>query len=111
MIANVTIAHLSACRFIYSGDRRAKSREKIRLAMGTLKRLSEHWKLAKWTYREIGIVARELLSLAKDPPASLGAVDPSLPDPVSPAFPTLDMLNFDFCAFFDADAPGLTGTN
>ncbi|KAJ6188034.1 Major facilitator superfamily domain general substrate transporter [Penicillium mononematosum] len=111
MIANVTIAHLSACRFIYFGDRLAKSREKIRLAMGTLKRLSEHWKLAKRTYREIGIVARELLFLAKDPPASLGAVDPSLSDPIPPAFPTLDMLNFDFCAFFDADAPGLTGMN
>lgn len=38
--------------------------------MGSLKRLSEHWNLAKRTYREIGIVTRELLSLAKDPPAS-----------------------------------------
>ncbi|KAJ5499471.1 Major facilitator superfamily domain general substrate transporter [Penicillium expansum] len=72
MIANVTIAHLSACRFIFSGDRRAKSREKIRLTMGTLKRLSEHWTLGKRTYREIGIIARELLSIAKDPPRWFG---------------------------------------
>ncbi|CAI7617268.1 unnamed protein product [Penicillium glandicola] len=111
MIANVTIAHLSACRFIFTGDQRAKSREKIRLTMGTLKCLSEHWTLGKRTYREIGIVARELLSLAKDPPASFAAPDISLPDPTFPAFPALDMLpdtNFDFCAFFDADAPVLT---
>ncbi|OQE46957.1 hypothetical protein PENCOP_c001G06717 [Penicillium coprophilum] len=110
MIANVTIAHLSACRFVFSGDQRVKSREKIRLTMGTLKRLSEHWSLGKRTYREIGIIARELLSLAKDPPASLGAVDQPIPEPKSPAFPPLDMLpnsDFDFCAFFDADAPGL----
>ncbi|KAJ5384199.1 Major facilitator superfamily domain general substrate transporter [Penicillium concentricum] len=114
MIANVTIAHLSACRFIFSGDQRAKGREKIRLTMGTLKRLSEHWTLGKRTYREIGIVARELLSLAKDPPASLGTVGISLPDPTSSEFPALDMLpdsNFDFCAFFDADARGLTETS
>ncbi|KAJ5978512.1 hypothetical protein N7501_001854 [Penicillium viridicatum] len=113
MIANVTIAHLSACRFIFSGDRRAKSREKIRLAMGTLKRLSEHWTLGKRTCREIGIIARELLSLAKDPPASLAATDLPLPDATSPYFAALDMLpdaNFDFCAFFDADAPSVTET-
>ncbi|OQE11083.1 hypothetical protein PENVUL_c003G02784 [Penicillium vulpinum] len=111
MIANVTIAHLSACRFIFSEDLRSKGREKIRLSMGTLKRLSEHWTLGKRTYREIGIIARELLSLAKDPPANLGVVDMSPLDPTSPAFPGLDILpdaNFDFCAFFDADAPGLT---
>lgn len=32
--------------------------------MGTLKRLSEHWILGKRTYREIGIIARVILSLA-----------------------------------------------
>lgn len=79
--------------------------------MGTLKRLGEHWTLGKRTYREIGIIARELLSLAKDPPASLAAIDLPLPDPISPDFAALDMLpdgNFDFCAFFDADPPSLT---
>ncbi|KAI1838083.1 transcriptional regulator family: Fungal Specific TF [Penicillium roqueforti] len=114
MIANVTIAHLSACRFIFSGDRRAKSREKIRLTMGTLKRLSEHWTLGKRTYREIGIIARELLSLTTDPSIGLDAVDLSLPGPTSPAFPPLDTLpdaNFDICAFFDTDALGLTETS
>lgn len=111
MIANVTFSHLSACRFIYSEDRRAECREKIRLTTGTLKRLSEHWKLGKRTYREIGIITRELLSIARDLPASLATVDLSLLDPSSPSFPTLDSLpevNFDFCAFRNPDDPGRT---
>ena len=114
MIANVTIAHLSACRFIFSGDRRAKGREKIRLTMGTLKRLSEHWTLGERTYREIGIIARELLSLATDPSVGLDAVNLSLPGPTSAESPPLGMLpdaEFDLCAFFDADALGLIDTS
>jgi hypothetical protein len=114
MIANVTIAHLSACRFIYTGEKRAKSRDKIRLTMGTLKRLSEHWTLGKRTYREIGIIARELLSLAKDPPVDLSAIDLALPDHPSlemPTFDTLPDVNFDFCAFFDAGTPGISEQN
>lgn len=39
-------------------------REKIRLSMGVLKTLSEHWPLGKRTYREMGVIAREVLSLA-----------------------------------------------
>ncbi|KAJ6025958.1 hypothetical protein N7444_013637 [Penicillium canescens] len=111
MIANVTIAHLSACRFIYHGQRLSQSREKIRLAMGTLKRLSEHWVLGKRTYREIGIIARELLSLAKDTPVGLGGVGLSFPDPPSIGMPASDMLpdgNFDFCSFFDSATSGLS---
>lgn len=120
MIANVTIAHLSACRFIFSGESRTNSREKIRLTMGTLKRLSEHWTLGKRTYREIGIIARELLSLAKNTPVAseivetgetVGNVDLSLQDPLSLELPALGMTSdadFDFCAFFDSGTPGLT---
>ncbi|OQD90050.1 hypothetical protein PENANT_c002G07469 [Penicillium antarcticum] len=111
MIANVAIAHLSACRFIYHGQKLSQSREKIRLTMGTLKHLSEHWVLGKRTYREIGIIARELLSLAKDTPVALPAADLALPDPPSMDMPALGMLpdgNFDFCAFFDAGTSGLS---
>lgn len=112
MIANVTIAHLSACRFLYSGDKRTRSREKIRLAMGTLKRLSEHWIMGKRTYREIGIVARELLSLSNDPPLDSGIAYVSPPDISSLEIPLFDMppdAEFDFCAFFDSGIPGLPG--
>ncbi|KAJ5771106.1 uncharacterized protein N7511_003157 [Penicillium nucicola] len=110
MIANLAIAHLSACRFIYHGQRLSQSREKIRLMMGTLKHLSEHWVLGKRTYREIGIVARELLSLAKDAPVNFPTFELALPNPPSMDIPALDMLpdgNFDFCAFFDAGTSGV----
>ncbi|CAG8004414.1 unnamed protein product [Penicillium olsonii] len=113
MIANVTIAHLSACRFLYSGERLARSREKIRLTMGTLKRLSEHWTLGKRTYREIGIIAREILSLSKDAPA-VGHANVTLPSTSSHDIPALNVLpdaEFDFCALFDADIPSLSGLN
>ncbi|XHG05009.1 hypothetical protein AWENTII_008261 [Aspergillus wentii] len=63
MIANATIAHLAACRFVYHGEKLRIAREKIRLTMGTLKVLSEYWLLGKRTYREIGIIAREILSI------------------------------------------------
>lgn len=112
MIANVTIAHLSACRFLYSGDKRTRSRDKIRLTMGTLKRLSEHWILGKRTYREIGIIARELLSLSNDPPLDSSIADVAPPDISSLEIPLFDMphdAEFDFCAFFDSGIPGLPG--
>lgn len=111
MIANITIAHLSACRFVYSGEKRARGRDQIRLSMGTLKRLSEHWILGKRTYREIGIVARELLSLSKDPPVDPGIVDFSNSDPSSLAVSDFEIppdTDFDFCAFFDSGIPGLS---
>ena len=94
--------------------------------MGTLKRLSEHWTLGKRTYREIGIIARELLSLAKNTPVApeivetvqtVGTVETvglSLRDPLTPELPALGMISdadFDFCAFFDSGPPGLTETS
>lgn len=110
MIANVTIAHLSACRFVIAGERLATSREKIRLTMGNLKRLGEHWILGKRTYREIGIIAREILCLENEnrvPPEP-----PVLPQSETPPvnFGTMDIppsWNFDFCTFFDTQMPGM----
>lgn len=63
MIANATIAHISACRYIYQGLQLKLGREKIRLSMGTLKTLSEYWPQGKRIYQEVGIIAREILCL------------------------------------------------
>lgn len=93
MIANVTIAHLSACRYILQGERLATSREKIRLTMGTLKilkRFSEHWILGKRTYREIGMIAREILPLT--------AVSATVPANTNLSQPDEPLMNFDFSA-------------
>lgn len=111
MLANVIIAHLSACRFVLQGAKRTRCREKIRLTMGTLKRLSDRWILGKRTYREIGIIAREILCLMDQKPAA--------PEPVmDPTFfkPTVDLSSlgllpgpdFDFCAFFDSSITDAT---
>jgi hypothetical protein len=106
MIADLTIAHLSACRYVYTGERLTKRREKIRLTMGTLKNLSEHWAFAKRIYREIGIIARELLSLAKDTPTPSTTVDMSSIDLT--ALGILPDADFDFCAIFDSGTASLS---
>jgi len=63
MIANTVIAHLAACRFHYSGHQLKLARERIRLSMGALKILGEYWPMGLRTYKEVGIVAREILGL------------------------------------------------
>ncbi|KAL4879892.1 hypothetical protein BJY04DRAFT_219697 [Aspergillus karnatakaensis] len=63
MISNLVIAHLSACRFHYSGQALKLARERIRLSMGALKVLGEFWPMGARTYKEVGIVAREILGL------------------------------------------------
>jgi hypothetical protein len=63
MISNLVIAHLAACRFHYQGQTLKLARERIRLSMGALKVLGEYWTMGQRTYREVGIVAREILGL------------------------------------------------
>lgn len=73
MIAIVAIAHLSACRYVFKGQEFRLNRERIRVIMGTLKAMGEHWSLGKRTYQEISVIAREILSLDRplpSPPAS-----------------------------------------
>ncbi|KAL4974659.1 hypothetical protein BDW66DRAFT_152693 [Aspergillus desertorum] len=67
MISNLVIAHLAACRFHYQGQALKLARERIRLSMGALKVLGEYWTTGQRTYREVGVVAREILGL-KDLP-------------------------------------------
>lgn len=110
MLANVTIAHLSGCRFVLEGKKRAQCREKIRLTMGTLKRLSNHWTLGKRTYREIGIIAREILCLIEKSPTP--APDPLLVPSFATSAADLSSLElipgpeFDFCTLFDSSITG-----
>ncbi|EZF36235.1 hypothetical protein TMEN_8230 [Trichophyton mentagrophytes] len=63
MIANTTIAHLSACKHLYRDKTLQIERERIRLNMGALKTLSMYWPLGKRTYREMATIARDILSL------------------------------------------------
>ena len=63
MIANTTVAYLSACRHVLQGQELRLAREKIRLHMGTLKALGECWPLAKQIHHQVGTIAREILYL------------------------------------------------
>jgi Fungal specific transcription factor domain len=63
MIAVTTIAHLSACKYVLGGRDLKVARARVRTAMGALKAYEDIWPLGKRTYREVGIVAREILSL------------------------------------------------
>lgn len=63
IIATVTIAHLSACRYLFRDRSLQLERERVRLSMGALRMLGEHWPLGKRTYDEMGVIAREILCL------------------------------------------------
>ena len=74
MIANATVAYLSACSHVLRDQALKLAREKIRLHMAVIKALGECWPLAREIYRQVGVVAREIL----------GLVD-TVPPPVQPA--------------------------
>lgn len=65
MVAVTTIAHLSACRYVLDGRDLKVARVRVRATMGARKAYEDIWPLGRWTYREVGIVACEMLSLNK----------------------------------------------
>ncbi|KAH8727024.1 hypothetical protein GQ44DRAFT_725776 [Phaeosphaeriaceae sp. PMI808] len=91
MVALITIAQLSACRYIYKEPKLAMEREKIRLNMGVLKMMGEVWPSGEREYHTMGIIAREILGLKDD--------EIHIPE-ISPVIP-LDALDFNFD--FDVD--------
>ncbi|CAG5157178.1 uncharacterized protein ALTATR162_LOCUS4970 [Alternaria atra] len=91
MITLMTIAHLSACRYIFKEPRLSLEREKIRLKMGVLKMLGEFWPSGKREYHDMGIIAREMLAL-KDEEVEIPSMTGLVP---------LDALAFNFD--FDID--------
>ncbi|KAF2877233.1 hypothetical protein BDV95DRAFT_480991 [Massariosphaeria phaeospora] len=74
MIANMTIAHLSACHYLFREPQLAHEREKIRLNMGVLKMLGEWWPSGEREYRDLGVVAREILGLRDEEVVVVGEV-------------------------------------
>ncbi|OJJ05028.1 hypothetical protein ASPVEDRAFT_55065 [Aspergillus versicolor CBS 583.65] len=127
MISNLVIAHLAACRFHYSGQPLKLARERVRLSMGALKVLGEYWPMGQRTYKEVGIIAREILGLKQVtqgkpvvkspgyvPPEPERAFEPGseeMPDVSAfmdpPSFADIQLLdtNFDFCGLFDMNVP------
>jgi hypothetical protein len=63
MIAITTIAHLSACKYVFEGEQLKVARERIRVAMGALEVYAEVWPRGKKVVGEVKTVARALLNL------------------------------------------------
>ncbi|RYP65791.1 hypothetical protein DL769_006211 [Monosporascus sp. CRB-8-3] len=113
MIANTMVAHLSACRYLFKGSALQLERERIRSSMGALRVLGEYWPLGKRTYREMGIIAREILGLSeKDIPRLQNTTGKSwdtivsaqaqavLSDPIPDTLLYMDLNNSDLDIFF-----------
>lgn len=114
MIANILVAHLSACRYLFRGHTLQLERERVRSSMGTLRVLGEYWPLGKRTYREMGIIAREILDLSDQdiPRVRPRVASPqqvgSQPSPPAPAPPlvlapttTTEISTDPYVSFFD----------
>ena len=63
IVAVTTIAYLSGCRHILRGQALKVARQRIRLNMGVIKALGECWPLGKVIYKELGVIARDILCL------------------------------------------------
>jgi len=84
IIANITIAHLSACKHILKGEQLRVARERIRVAMGSLEIFSEVWPRGEKVVREVKTIAKELLSLgpgaeSEKPPEGGSLLDENVP--------------------------------
>ncbi|KAH7406266.1 C6 transcription factor [Phaeosphaeria sp. MPI-PUGE-AT-0046c] len=91
MITIITIAQLSACRYIFKEPRLSLERDKIRLNMGVLKMMGEVWAAGKRESVALGTIAHEILALREDE-----IEEPQIVDVVP-----LDAMDFNFD--FDVD--------
>jgi hypothetical protein len=62
-IGLITLANLSACAFILHGAEWQRTRDRIRLGLGSLKCLGEVWATSKRTEKETKKIARIVFSL------------------------------------------------
>lgn len=103
MVSSVTIAHLSACKNVFQGEQLQIARDRIRVAMGTLKAFGEVWPRGKRTHSEVQIIARELLgiSLNSDKTATPPAIEPGWSASAGFQTASLDFSALDTGALFD----------
>jgi hypothetical protein len=105
MIANMTIAHLSACRYVFCEPKLSLERDKIRLNMGVLKMLGEFWPAGHREYKTMGAIAREILALEEEE-IQVPEETPILPlDTIDYNFPDFD-VNWPCDLFSAADTNG-----
>lgn len=62
MVTESAIPLLSACKFLFTGQKLLVARSQLRLMIGTLKRLAEAWPRAEKNMQELQAIAREVLT-------------------------------------------------
>jgi hypothetical protein len=75
IIATITIAHLSACKFVLKEKELQIARERIRVAMGALESFADIWPRGKKVVADVKTIARELLRLVPDNRSALPSED------------------------------------
>ncbi|TAQ84187.1 hypothetical protein B7494_g7482 [Chlorociboria aeruginascens] len=61
-VTRATLAHLSACAYIHSGNEWNTTRDRIRLGLGTLKTFGEVWSMSRRIEKDLKKVARSVFS-------------------------------------------------
>src|SRR5690554_2060152 len=64
MLTAGTIPLLSACKFLFTGERLNIARHQIRMGIGCLKTMAETWPQAALQVRELQMIAQVVLGLA-----------------------------------------------
>ena len=64
-IALSTLANLSACAYVLSGTEWYRTRDRIRLGLGGLKKFGEVWRLSRKTESETKAIARAVFTLPR----------------------------------------------
>jgi hypothetical protein len=75
IIATITIAHLSACKFVLKEKELQIARERIRVAMGALESFADIWPRGKKVVADVKTIARELLRLVPENRSALPSED------------------------------------
>ncbi|PVH87129.1 hypothetical protein DL98DRAFT_509999 [Cadophora sp. DSE1049] len=60
-----TLANLSACAFILTGPEWYRTRDRIRLGLGSLKTMGEVWAIARKSEKETKMIARSVFAMPK----------------------------------------------
>lgn len=99
MIATMTVAHLSACKYVFTGEELKVARERIRVAMGALEVFAEIWPRGKKVVGEVKIIARTLLSLEPRPRQS------SITSPKPIGYPLVQQQQFPNYPISQSESP------
>ena len=60
-----TLANLSACAYVLQGAEWYRTRDRVRLGLGALKKFGEVWATSRWTEKETKKIARSVFEMPR----------------------------------------------